>query len=54
MVRKIRDKHYEKTKAFSGEEQIKFVKKKSEDLQKDLRYTEKATALTKIYSIRLC
>ena len=54
MVRKIRDKHYEKTKAFSGEEQIKFVKKKSEDLQKDLRHTEKATALTKIYSIRLC
>ena len=34
MVRKIRDKHYEATKNLSAEEQIKIIKKKSEELQK--------------------
>ncbi len=37
MVRKIRDKHYEETKGLSVEEQIKFVKKKSGELQKRLK-----------------
>jgi len=37
MVRKIRDKHYEKTKGLSVMEQIKFIKGKSKDLQKDLK-----------------
>lgn len=34
LVRKIRDKHYEETKGLSVEEQIKFIRKKSGDLQK--------------------
>jgi len=37
MVRKIRDKHYEKTKGLSVIEQIKFIKGKSKDLQKRLK-----------------
>lgn len=37
MVRKIRDKHYEETKGLSVDEQIKFIKKKSEKLQKELK-----------------
>jgi len=37
LVRKIRDKHYEETKDFSEEEQIKFVKDKSKKLQKRLK-----------------
>ena len=34
MVRKIRDRHYEETKNLSIEEQIKFIKEKSIQLQK--------------------
>jgi len=37
MVRKIRDQHYEETKSLSVAEQIKFVKRKSEKLQKNLK-----------------
>ena len=37
MVRKIRDKHYEETKGLSVEEQIKFIRGKSKDLQKNLK-----------------
>lgn len=37
MVRKIRNQHYEETKGFSVAEQIKFVKKKSDRLQKKLK-----------------
>ncbi len=33
MVRKIRDKHYEETKDFSVEEQIKFFRNKAKRLQ---------------------
>lgn len=36
MVRKIRDQHYEETKGLSVAEQIKFVKRKSEKLQRKL------------------
>ena len=37
MVRKIRDQHYEETKGLSVAEQIKFVKRKSEKLQRKLK-----------------
>ena len=37
MVRKIRDKQFEETKGISVEEQIEFIRKKSEELQKDLK-----------------
>jgi len=37
MVRKIRNQHYEETKDLSLTEQIKFVKKKSEKLQRKLK-----------------
>lgn len=44
MVRKIRDKHYEKTKGLSVTEQIKFIKEKSKDLQKRLKRSQRSTA----------
>jgi hypothetical protein len=44
MVRKIRDKHYEETKGLSVEEQIKFIKGKSKDLQKRLKKSQRSTA----------
>jgi len=44
MVRKIRDKHYEETKGLSAEEQIKFIKTKSKDLQKRLKKSQRSTA----------
>lgn len=37
MVRKIRDKHYEETKELTAEEQIKFIKNKSKNLQRKLK-----------------
>ena len=37
MVRKIRDEHYKVTKSLSVEEQIKFINKKSKELQKFLK-----------------
>jgi hypothetical protein len=37
MVRKIREQHYEETKGLSVTEQIKFVKRKSEKLQRKLK-----------------
>ena len=36
IVRRIRDKHYSKTKGLSIEEEIKFIKEKSKKLQKRL------------------
>ena len=36
MVRKIRDQHYEQTKNLSIEEQIKFIRNKSKELQKEI------------------
>ena len=44
MVRKIRDKHFDETKELSVEEQIKFIKKKSGELQKKLRIGQRSTA----------
>jgi len=40
MVREIRDRHYELTKDLSLEEQIKFIKQKSGELQEELRKSE--------------
>ena len=37
MVRKIRDQNYKETKGLSVAEQIKFVKRKSEKLQRKLK-----------------
>ncbi len=37
IVRKIRDKHYAKTKDLSVEDQIKFIREKSIKLQKRLK-----------------
>ena len=37
MVRKIRDKHYKETKDLSVEAQIKYVKRKSKELSRDLQ-----------------
>jgi len=37
LIRKIRDKHYEQTKTLSVKEQIKFVKKRAEKLQKEFK-----------------
>jgi len=44
MVRKIRDKHYEKTKGLSVMEQIKFIKGKSKDLQKRFKKSQHSNA----------
>jgi len=44
MVRKIRDKHFDETKGLSVEEQIKFIKKKSGELQKRLKISQRSTA----------
>lgn len=44
MVRKIRDRYYEETKGLSVEEQIKFIKNKSEELQKELKIGQRPTA----------
>lgn len=44
MVRKIRDRHYEQTKGLSVKEQIEFVKKKSEKLQKKIKSGQRSTA----------
>jgi hypothetical protein len=44
MVRNIRDKFYEQTKGLSAKEQIKIVKKKSEELQKRLKRIQRSTA----------
>lgn len=37
MIRKIRDQHYKETKELSVHEQIKFIRKKSWELQKNLK-----------------
>ncbi len=46
LVRRIRDKHYSKTKERSAEEQIKFIKEKSNKLQKKLKGQRSTTANT--------
>ena len=37
LVRKIRDSQYEETKSLSVQEQIKFIKRKAEALEKQLK-----------------
>jgi len=37
IVRSIRDKYYEETKGFTIDEQILFIKKKSKELQKEIK-----------------
>ena len=44
MVRKIRDRHYKETKDLSAQEQMKFVRKKSGQLQKRLKRSQRLTA----------
>jgi len=43
MVRKIRDRHYEETKNLSIEDQIKFTKEKSIQLQRLLQKRRRST-----------
>ncbi|MEW6686120.1 MAG: hypothetical protein AB1393_07945 [Candidatus Edwardsbacteria bacterium] len=49
MVRKIRDSHYEETKRLSVDEQIKFVKKKAEKLQKELKIPQSSTVTSTVH-----
>lgn len=44
MVRKVRDRHYEQTKSLSAKEQIEFIRKKSEELQRKLKIIQRSTA----------
>ena len=44
IVRKIRDRHYEETKVLSVEEQIKFIRAKSEELLERLKKDQPSTA----------
>ncbi len=46
LVRKIRDQYYEETKGLSVAEQIKFVRRKSENLQRKLKPHRSAGALS--------
>jgi len=46
MVRKIRDKHYEQTKALAVEDQIKFIRNKSRKLQEKLK-VQRSSAVVK-------
>jgi len=49
LVRKIRDKHYEETKGLSVEEQIQFIRKKSKELQKRFKSSQRSTADNKVH-----
>ena len=44
MVRKIRDKQFEETKELSVKEQIEFIRKKSAELQKRFKRSQRSTA----------
>lgn len=44
MVRKIRDKNYEQTKALSVEDQISFIRDKSRKLQEKLKLQRTTTS----------
>ncbi len=44
MVRKIRDKQFEETKGRSVVEQIEFIRKKSGELQKRFKKSQRSTA----------
>ena len=52
MVRKIRDRHYEETKNLSVAEQIKYVRKKAEKLQRELKPHRSTTATHLVGSSR--
>ena len=43
MVRKIRDRHFEETSGLSAEEQIQYIKRKSEELQKRFKRVRHST-----------
>lgn len=43
LIRKIRDQHYKETKELSVQEQIKFIRKKSWELQKKLKRSTRST-----------
>jgi hypothetical protein len=45
MIRNIRDRHFEETRGLSVEEQIRFIRNKSEKLQKDLLKVKGTTLL---------
>ena len=45
LVRKIRDSQYEETKSLSMLEQIKFIKRKAEALQKQLKKNPSAAVI---------
>ena len=45
LVRKIRDSQYEETKSLSMQEQIKFIKRKAEALQEQLKKNPSAAAI---------
>lgn len=44
MVRKIRDKNYEQTKALSVEDQISFIRDKSRKLRETLKLGQSSTS----------
>ena len=44
MVRKIKDKQFEETKELSVKEQIEFIRKKSAELQKRFKRSQRSTA----------
>lgn len=50
MVRKIRDRHYEETKDLSVAEQIKFVRRKAEKLQRKLKPKRSTTSTSLVGS----
>ena len=52
MVRKIRDRHYEETKGLSVEEQIDFIKKKSGELKKRLKSSQRSTSDNRSHTTR--
>ncbi len=43
LVRKIRDKHYKETRGLSVEEQIQFIRKKTKELQKRFKSSQRST-----------
>jgi hypothetical protein len=53
MVRRIRDKHFEETKGLSVGKQIKFIKKKSGELQKKLKVGLRSTADNKAQTAKV-
>lgn len=44
MVRRIRNRHFEQTKGLTPQQQIRFIKKKAERLQRSLKDRERTCA----------